>query len=239
MSVPQLAFDAATIWTKICGVRDPEQAAAVAAATPSAIGLNFFPSSVRYVSDEAARRIVGVLPETIATIGVFVNEPLHEVIRRVDEVGLDGVQFHGDEPPELLADFHQRCPKTLLLRAFRYGPAGLVPIHEYLSECDRLGVSLSGCLLDAHSGNAYGGTGTPLPWAELRRALDYAALPPIILAGGLRPENVTAALESVRPRGLDVASGVESSPGVKDPLLVAELLRRVREWSAAATRNEA
>lgn len=239
MSVPQLTFDSSTIWTKICGVRDPEQAAAVAAAKPSAIGLNFFPGSVRYVSDEAAHRIVGVLPDAVSTIGVFVNEPLREVIRRVDEIGLDGVQFHGDEPPELLADFQRRCPTTLLLRAFRYGPTGLVPISDYLSECDRLGVKLSGCLLDAHSASAYGGTGTPLPWEELRRALAQAVLPPVILAGGLRPENVTTALESVRPQGLDVASGVESSPGVKDPQLVAELLRGVREWSAAANRNEA
>jgi phosphoribosylanthranilate isomerase len=108
------------------------------------------------------------------------------------------------------------------------GTSGLSELADYLARCRRLGVTLSACLIDAHVVGSYGGTGAVVPWDQLRNDYRVTDWPPLILAGGLHPTNVMAAIEAVAPWGLDVASGVESSPGVKDLALVEQFLAAAR-----------
>lgn len=229
-------------WTKICGVRDSQQAAAIARLRPSAIGLNFYSKSSRFVTDEQARSIAHAVQQVnaqspgfppVQLVGVFVNLPLEDLCHLVSRIPLDGVQFHGDESADEIAAFHARCPTLSLFRAYRVAPAQLQTAVDEIAALKTRGVTLAGCLLDAPSSQGYGGTGEVLPWDDLGAALRHFAqqgivLPPVILAGGLRPSNVALARAKVHPAGLDVASGVESAPGVKDLSLVAEFLQAAR-----------
>lgn len=218
----------ASPWIKICGVRDVATALAVADLQPAAVGLNFYPPSVRFVADDVAREIATNLPTTMLSVGVFVNEPLAEVVRRVRHIPLSAVQFHGDESVAFLAEFSQKCPETPVIRAFRRGRLGLQPLAAEWHACQAAGVRIDAVLIDADAGGAYGGTGQTLPWEELRAELDQWDGPPVILAGGLKPENVAEALRTTRPWGVDVASGVESAPGFKDLPAVARFIQAAR-----------
>jgi phosphoribosylanthranilate isomerase len=190
---------------KICGVTRREDALLAARLGADALGLNFWPGSKRYVHPEAARAIVRALPPLVVAVGVFVNPTRDEVLRAVEASGVGVAQLHGDEPPELCASLP--CP---VIKAFRVsGPASLAALAAY---------DVQGVLLDAPA-PGYGGSGMTFDWAL---AAEVAASRPILLAGGLSPDNVAAAIRAVRPWGVDVASGVEASPGVKDP----EKLRR-------------
>ena len=190
---------------------------------PDAIGLNFYPQSVRYVEPSIAQEIAQSVPSSVLLVGVFVNAPLEEVIRCARNVPL------GDESAEEISRFSQLCPETMVIRAGRRDARGLQPIIDHLADCTRSGARISACLIDAHTGSAYGGTGITLPWQELRKELDQQVLPPVILAGGLRPGNVAEAISLVQPWGIDVASGVESQPGVKDVALVKQLMAAVEQ----------
>jgi len=216
------------VWVKICGVRDVESARLVAECRPDAIGLNFYPGSPRAVSAEVARSIARGLPAGIEAVGVFVNSAAADVAETVRSCALHRVQFHGDEPPQLLAEFHRLSPPTPIIRAWRFGPQGLRALQDYVARCQTLGVPVAAVLVDAHLPGRYGGTGVALPWDEVR--CDYASrsLPPLILAGGLNADNVAAAVTSIEPWGVDVASGVESAPGVKDAELVARFVNGAR-----------
>jgi phosphoribosylanthranilate isomerase len=204
------------VWVKICGVRDAETARRVAAYGPDAIGLNFYPRSSRCVSRAVAAAIVEELPSGVQAVGVFVNATALEIAETVAFCGLTSVQLHGDEPSSLLAELQQKLPGVPLIRAWRLGAGGWPPLTQHLTECANLDVSLFALLLDASVPGEYGGTGAVLPWAGVRREAAGLALPPLILAGGLTPANVGTAIETVNPWGVDVASGVETSPGVKD-----------------------
>jgi phosphoribosylanthranilate isomerase len=216
------------VWTKICGVRDPATLSWLLPLAPSAIGLNFHPPSPRSVAPEVAADIARQLPSAIETVGVFVNRPVDDVAAIAEQVGLTRVQFHGDELPALLAEFQRRCPAVKLIRAWRMSSAGLADLASYLDECRDLGVTLSACLVDAHMPGSYGGTGAVVPWEPLRAEYQAATWPPLILAGGLHGGNVAAAIRAVQPWGVDVASGVESSPGVKDLTLTEQFLAAAR-----------
>lgn len=215
-------------WVKICGLRDLDSARQVLTQQPDAIGLNFYPRSSRFVSDDQAREIVRLIPEAISVVGVFVNEPVSDICRRVTQLKLQAVQFHGDETPAQMEEFHRLCPQTEIIQVVRYGSEGLRPGLQQLYELAARGVPISACLIDAQVSGSYGGTGAVLPWGRLREELNQVAVPPVILAGGLEPANVSAAIKQVRPRGVDVASGVESAPGVKDPVKVAAFLAACR-----------
>jgi phosphoribosylanthranilate isomerase len=206
---------------KICGITRPEDALAAATAGADAIGLNFYPRSARFVGEEQARRIAAAVPAGIARVGVFVNESADDIQRIFDRTPLDLIQLHGDEPPEFLCQLGDRP----IIRVFRVGIAGLAAALAYLDRCRQLGVVPRMVLADAAAGRSYGGTGEVADWSALSGypAADWH--PPLILAGGLTPENVAAAIRAVRPAAVDTASGVESSPGVKD----AELMKRFVE----------
>jgi len=215
-------------WVKICGVRDVETARQIAVFRPDAIGLNFYARSVRAVTPEIAAEIVRALPSFVEPVGVFVNATASDVADTMRRCGLSRVQFHGDEPPELLAEFHGLSPATSIMRAWRRGAEGLAALREHLSRCEALGVLIAAVIIEARVPGEYGGTGTVLPWAELRHEVELLALPPLILAGGLNPGNVADAVAAVSPWGVDVASGVESSSGIKDPDLVAKFIECAR-----------
>jgi phosphoribosylanthranilate isomerase len=237
---------------KICGITSPEDALGVTLAGADAIGLNFYGRSPRFVKMETARRIVEALdgsrdtPDAtsnhphplplshaflrkerergVVKVGLFVDTPAGEVCEIFDDLGLDLVQLHGDQPPGFLTQLGGRP----VMRAFRLGPEGLAPVRAYLDECRSLGCLPKLVLLDACTPGAYGGTGQVADWTAAAKYHDDPAFPPLVLAGGLTPANVAAAIRAVRPLAVDVASGVEWAPGRKDFQLVKALVEDVR-----------
>lgn len=216
------------MWVKICGIRDLATAQQVAALAPDAIGLNFFTSSPRCVSKDTAREITALLPQSVSAVGVFVNHSLAEICETATECRLAMVQLHGDERPEFLAELQTRLPAVPLLRAWRVD-SDLVELQAYLAECQRLGVRLAGCLIDAKVAGSYGGTGHLPPWDVLWSSYLRETWPPLILAGGLTADNVAEGIRAVQPWGVDVASGVESQTGVKDLDRVARFIAAARK----------
>lgn len=208
------------MWVKICGIKDVATADAVAALRPDAIGLNFYQSSPRSVTLPVAGEIVLRLPAGVEPIGLFVNHTLSQLGEAIEVLGLKTIQLHGDESPELVA----QLPPVRIIRAFRVGDAGLAEMAAYLDACERCGRLPDFCLVDARVDGQYGGTGHTAPWDLLSREYQQQ-WPPLILAGGLTPANVAAAIAIVRPWGVDVAGGVETSPAVKDLRLVQEFIR--------------
>lgn len=198
---------------KICGITSAEDAAAATAAGADALGFVFVPGTPRLISPDAAARIVEGLPPFVTPVGVFVDQPLEEVLRIAAGCNLQAVQLHGDEPE----DFSRRIPlkiiKALRVRDARdLRPIATYPAHAFL--------------LDAFVEGQAGGTGVPLSW-EL--ALQARGQAPIVLSGGLRPETVGSAVRRVRPYAVDVSSGVEDRPGRKDHKKVREFIAAVRQ----------
>ena len=185
---------------KICGITRAEDARLAASLGATAIGFIFWPSSPRAISPLRARAIVDALPASVTTVGVFVNAGRDEIEAAADEANLQAVQLHGDETPDLARSLSRRVIKAIPLTG---------DIDERVNEWP--GIML---LLDAHDAARRGGTGRVVDWD---RAAAIARTHDIILAGGLGPGNVADAVARVRPAGIDVSSGVESSPGIKDP----------------------
>lgn len=204
---------------KICGLLSVDNALEVAAAGADAIGLNFYAAGKRYVRPERAAEIVAALPAKLAKVGVFVNSSAAEITTIARQVGLDYVQLHGDEPASVAAELIRDGLRVI--RAVRCSTSTLAKPLAWLAELHRRGGELAGLLVDAEHAGEYGGTGTKADWKIVETIRRAAPGVPLILAGGLRPENVAAAIQAVRPDAVDTASGVETSPGVKDPLAVA------------------
>jgi phosphoribosylanthranilate isomerase len=197
---------------KICGITSREDALMAVEAGADALGFVLFSGSSRYVSPDQVAEIVRHLPPFVQTVGLFVNEELSVVNSCTDHCRLDIVQLHGEESPEYCDAVNRR-----IIKAFRVKDA---------SSLDAMaGYRVAACLLDAWSPLAHGGTGTTFNWDIAARA---AALQPIILAGGLTPDNVAGAIAAVRPYAVDVSSGVESSPRKKDAELVSRFIRSCR-----------
>lgn len=210
---------------KICGVTDPHDARYCSEAGADAIGLNFYAASPRYVCPALARQIAQGLPSTVVKVGVFVNAAIEDVLRTCDEVGLDAVQLHGDETPQMLA----RLGGRPAIKAFRCDGRDSRLVIEFVRQCQDLGCCPCAVLIDASRPGAYGGTGQTADWPTVRELSGLLGDTPIILAGGLRPDNVVAAIQATRPAAVDTASGVESSPGRKDSNLVREFVRNARD----------
>ena len=219
------------MWVKICGIGDRVTADQVVDLCPDAVGLNFYAQTPRCIDQTTAARIVDALPVSVEPVGLFVNHSLAEVVDVTDRCSIGTAQLHGDETPGFLAELKTRCPELRLLRAFRVGDEGCGAIADYLAECRTLGVCLAGCLVDARVAGSYGGTGHTAPWDLLADQYDSARWPRLIVAGGLTPDNVAEAIRVTAPYGVDVASGVESAPAVKD-------LELVRRFIAAARSTE-
>jgi phosphoribosylanthranilate isomerase len=201
---------------KICGITRPEDAEQAAALGAWAIGFNFWPGSKRRVDPAIAAGIARELRRKVEPVGVFVNPPLDEVVRIVEAVGLTYVQLHGDEGPSFCAAVGQHTGARVI-KALRVGSGADI------RDAERFHTDYH--LLDAAAGSSYGGTGRTWDWAL---AAQRRARVPLILSGGLTPENVADGIAAVHPWGVDVASGVESAPGIKDPA-------KVEAFIAAAT----
>ena len=211
----------ARVRIKICGVTRPDDLRAAADAGADAVGFNFYPESPRYVTPATATSLVRLTPAGIVSVGVFVQATAREMRAAAIRLGLQEVQWHGDGPAPAGS-----CGPYPLVASYRVqGPIDLEAIRANVARCQFAAV-----LIDAHVPGQFGGTGQTAPW-HLLSGFDPGV--PVILAGGLTPENVAEAVRIVRPWGVDVASGVESSPGRKD----AEKMRRFVEAVRAAERG--
>ncbi|MFP4201013.1 MAG: phosphoribosylanthranilate isomerase [Clostridia bacterium] len=213
---------------KICGVTRPEDALACARAGADMIGLNFYPNTPRHVKESEAQAIVAdldSLPDNRRPllIGVFVDETPERIGKILEGLGLDGVQFSGDEPPGLLDAFDGLAYLALRPR----DPTHLSELLHGMREHRSPRANLPGALLDAHHAKMYGGTGETV--GEDLIVMAQSALPRLMLAGGLRPDNVGAKVRTFHPWGVDVASGVEGeTPGIKDSKKISEFIASVR-----------
>jgi len=201
----------ARLLIKICGVTSARDAAAAVAAGADAIGVNLWPGSRRFVDDEAARAALAEVPAGVLKVGVFVNAPAAEVRAHMEALGLDRAQLHGNERP---GDFAAFDPARLLR---------VVRVRDEGSFAAAAGWSAGLWLYDAFTED-FGGAGVQAPWSLVAAR----ARRPFLLAGGLRPDNVAAAVAATHPDGVDVASGVETAPGRKDPALLAAFIANAR-----------
>lgn len=201
-----------SVKVKICGITNLPDAAAAADAGADAIGFMFFDQSPRHITVGDAARIAAGTPPFLLKVGVFVNPNEELVFRAIAECGLNLLQFHGSESPEFCTRFG-----VMSMKAFRIRDAeSLAALPDYNTDA---------WLLDAYSSKGLGGTGEKFNWDLAVEAKKSGKL--IFLAGGLTPENVADAVRQVQPFGVDVSSGVEVSPGRKDPA-------KVRAFIAAA-----
>lgn len=198
---------------KICGNTSYEDAALALDLGAEAVGFVFYDRSSRYVAPSVARDIVRRLPPFAVKVGVFVNEFDIEVVRSIAQLcSLNVIQLHGGEAPEYCA----RLAEWAVVKALR--------VNESFDPTHVAHFNVPAVLLDAYDADTYGGTGRLFDWSKAVSAKQYAR---IILAGGLNPENVGLAIKMVKPYGVDVCSGVECRPGLKDKLLLRSFMQEV------------
>lgn len=199
------------MFVKICGITRHEDAAAAVAEGANALGFVFWPGSPRFIEPSRAREIVETLPPFVAAVGVFVNQPAGHVIRVAGLARLSVVQLHGDEDEAMAAGIPLPVIKAVSARGGTFA--------------DRPWPERVMLLVDADDPIRRGGTGVTADWAV---AAALARTRRVLLAGGLGPDNVAEAIERVRPFGIDVSSGIEVSPGVKDRTRLAALFEAIR-----------
>ena len=202
-----------SVRVKICGITSRDDALAAVEAGADALGFMFFAQSPRHVAARVAVEIVQVLPPFVAKVGVFVNPSEEEVLRAIAACGLDTVQLHGDERPEICGRFAVKIIKAFRIR----DAASLKPLPDY---------RVSAWLLDSYVAGQLGGSGATFNWDLAVQAKKLGS--PVILAGGLTPENVAEAVRHVQPFAVDVSSGVESAPGKKDAAKLRAFVRAAK-----------
>lgn len=199
---------------KICGITKGADATVAVEAGAHAVGFMFFKDSRRFISFDGAKEIIRDLPPFVSKVGVFVNAKADEIKRAIEETGIDTLQFHGEEPPEGCRGFGLKT-----IKAFRIqGKDMLALMPRY---------DVDAWLLDSFVAGARGGTGKTFNWDLAVHARSLGT--PIMLAGGLTPENVRRAVEHVQPYAVDVSSGVESAPGKKDARLITAFIENALE----------
>ena len=207
------------IQVKFCGITNEEDALCAANFGAAALGFIFYSPSPRYIEPERARLITTNLPAHVVTVGVFVNESAAEIKRVMKYCSLDFIQMHGDET----AAFCRKFPPTKIIKTvFLQNDEDVEKACAY---------QVAAILVDNRNKGLYGGTGVPADWELARRLNDRK---PLILSGGLNEKNIRQALEVVAPRAVDINSGVEVSPGKKDPHKMARLLRILEKEILAA-----
>ena len=202
----------------MCGTTNPDDAVAAVQAGVDGLGFIFVEKSPRHVEPEMVRYITRMLPPFVHFVGVFVDRPIKEVVELVDFCHLSHVQLHGKEDPEYCEQLSGLCNCTLL-KAFRVGPQSVAADFTPYDDV------VKGYLLDTYKKGIAGGTGESFDW----QMIDNLYLQrPIILAGGLTPDNVYEAVKTVHPFAVDINSGVEKEPGKKDHAKLRELVEQVR-----------
>ncbi len=220
-------------WVKICGTTSAEDAALAVEAGADALGFVFWEGSPRRLTPQAAGRIIARLPERVEKVGVFVDEDIERVWEVVEEAGLTAVQFHGHETPRLLKRFlyrgglddEARARRTWVFKAI---PVGGEPYSalRYVNGAEEV---LKAVLLDSGGGRSPGGTGKAFDWnAAAGFVVELGQRFRVVLAGGLKPENVGRAIARLHPWGVDVVSGVEKQPGRKDPAKVKAFVQAAK-----------
>ena len=200
---------------KICGITNWPDARAACDAGADLLGFNFYDRSLRRISTVEAENIRKKLPKNVETVGIFVNAKPAEILSLYSFLRLHKAQLHGDETPAIVSEVARAVP---VIKAFRVGADfHLTTLDHYLDVTE--------FLFDAARSGHYGGTGSTANWTIAKRA---TAAYRIILSGGLTPENVAAAIRTVHPHGVDVASGVESKPGKKDHAKIQDFIQEVR-----------
>jgi phosphoribosylanthranilate isomerase len=216
---------------KICGITNLRDAETAIEAGADMLGFNFYPKSLRYMSPQGCASILKLLSgqvDKITSVGVFVNSSVEEILSILKETGLQAAQLAGDEPVESLARLGSRAFKSVRYPSTDGSESKkeVTPTTRSIQEYAGLrGNEAPAFLLDSLVRGSYGGTGKVADWD---RAAKLAGQYPILLAGGLTPENVQDAIAKVHPWGVDVASGVESRPGEKDEIKVWQFIRNAR-----------
>ena len=198
---------------KVCGTTRLKDALLAVECGADAIGFIFYKKSPRYITVKTAKDICAKLPPFVHRVGVFVNETTEKINRIADRCGLDAVQLHGDESPAFCKKIKRRVIKAVRVK----DAASLKEMSHY---------KVDGFLLDTYQKDQWGGTGKVFDWELASSPKKYGS---VIIAGGLNPHNVKAAIKKVQPYGVDVSSGVEQSPGKKDPKKVKAFLKAVRQ----------
>ena len=240
---------------KICGIKTLADALAAIEAGADYLGFNFYPRSVRFIEKQACAEITSTLKkeyQRVKLVGVFVNSSIAEVEDVLNSCSLHLAQLHGDETPEMVAAFEGKAFKAIRLPA---SDSAETSVHPFLRSVAKFvypfaepptaksvhplaepSVASPAFLIDAAVKGVYGGSGVTADWNS---AAELAKQYPLLLAGGLTPENVGEAVRQVRPWGVDVASGVESAPGEKDPSRMKAFVRAVqsenRDWRVVKT----
>lgn len=199
---------------KMCGMTRVEDAIAAARLGADAIGLVFYEPSARFVDIELARAISGAMPPFVSRVGLFVDAPSAEVQAILEAVGLDMLQFYGEQPPEAYAAFGRPYIKAVRMREE-------VELRSYARRYQ----NAAALLLDSYVPEVPGGSGTSFDWGRVPADCGKA----VILAGGLTADNVQDAISQVRPFAVDVSSGIEASKGVKDVAKMRAFMQRVKQ----------
>jgi phosphoribosylanthranilate isomerase len=214
------------MWIKICGNTSFEDARFAAECGADALGFIFAPSP-RRVDADLVRQITPRLPAQVEKYGVFVDAGFDEIVATVSACGLTGVQLHRSSDQRLPARLRQQVPRLSILHVVHYRAL------DFEQRLTQLGQPADAVLVDSLTARAVGGTGTSFNWDEARSSfLRAAPHRRLIAAGGLAPESVQQAIETLRPWGVDVVSGVESAPGKKDPARVLAFIRSARRVAA-------
>ena len=210
-----------TIRTKICGITSTEDALNVCNAGADALGLVFYAKSSRYVSSQQAADICNALPPFITTVGLFLDAPADFVNKVLEAVPLDLLQFHGSESPEYCASFNRPYIKAVGMKEFLQADDFEASFKKYADQYPQA----QGFLVDSHGAGKAGGTGETFNWNKIPQGIDK----PIILAGGLNPKNILEAIQTADSiYGVDLSSGVESAPGIKDKQKIEALMKNIR-----------
>ncbi len=204
---------------KMCGTTNLLDAETAIKVGVDGLGFIFVDKSPRNIQPKVAKKIISALPPLVSLVGVFVDRPMVEVEEIVKYTGLSHVQLHGKEDPEYCKKLLIKIPSCKIIKAFRVGEESKKENFTLYNQ------SVIGFLLDTYVKNMEGGTGRPFDWSIIQ-SLDLKR--PLILAGGLTPENVSYAIEKVNPYAIDINSGVEIEPGLKDHTQLQLLSERVR-----------
>ena len=202
----------------MCGTTNLDDAVAAVQAGVDGLGFIFVPKSPRNVEPEKVRAITGMLPPFVHFVGVFVDRPIADIIELADMCSLTHIQLHGKEDPDYCRQLRRQC-NCALIKAFRVGPESVAADFTPYDDV------VKGYLLDTYKKGIAGGTGESFDWGIIDNLFLQR---PIILAGGLTPDNVQEAIETIHPYAIDINSGVEKEPGVKDHKKLRDLIKQVR-----------